>query len=238
MRLVPQVPEAQKTALQCRTIEQALEAPTMRELIRSNGEAGFMLVSAAAAVIVNRSMEAFSPQRRMSVEGVAIFTEHLTERYPLESLADIALFMRGVTAGEYGDGETYGALDMQRLLVWFRQYLEQKAAAMERGQHVLEQQQDRHAAELIGSIPGLKTAVNEFVLTNKEQTELTKKRKRIADLTRGLPTMDLEQMREAWKLHPTAEERSLIQAEASRRGFMGDEAKEAQIEIDQQSAAA
>lgn len=233
---VPSIPEAQQTAIACRSYEVAIAAPTMHQLAKAYGPAGVLQVTGAVGFIVNRAMEAFSPQRRMSVDGVALFAERIVEDFPHESLEDIALFMRGAVAGRYGgkgqEGETYGALDLQRLVRWFTEYLEEKAMHRERGEHLLQQQQDKHAAEVIGSIPGLKKAVNEFVIDVKDRSDMVRRKNRIDALNRQLPTMTDDAMREAWKIYPETECKALIQAEAMRRGLMGEEYRAAQLKID------
>lgn len=233
---VPSIPDAQQRAIACRSIETAVSAPTMLQLAKHSGPNGMLQVTGAVGFIVNRAMEAFSPQRRMSVDGVALFAEHIVEQFPHESLEDIALFMRGAAAGKYGrkgeEGETYGQLDMQRLIRWFTDYLEEKALVRERGEHLLQQEQEQHAAAVIGSIPGLKQAVSEFVIDARERSELVRIGNRIRALQKQLPGMSDDAMREAWKVYPEAACRSLIQAEAARRGLLGEDMQNAQAEID------
>lgn len=203
---------------------------------------GYPQTVVAVSKAITAGMAYFAPNRRLSDDGVNTFAEELISQYPHESVADVALFMRGASTGKYGrkgeEGETFGQLDMQRLFIWFGQYLDEKAAAMERGEHLLQQQQEQHAKEIIGTIPELKRAVNEFVMETREARALDAARERRAKLTKQLPTMSDQEMRDAWPLYH-GEDRALIQAEAMRRGLLGEEMKAVQMEIDnpQQSAA-
>jgi len=185
---------------------------------------------------VMMSMQYFAPNRRLSDGAITIFAEEILDRYPYESVADVALFMRGAATGKYGrkgqEGETFGQLDMQRLFIWFAEYLEEKAAALERGEHVLQQRQDAHAKATIGAVPGLQDAVKEFVVSAKEASDLASKRNRLAKLAHDIPALTDDGLRECWKIYRLAEERQLIQAEAARRGLLGEEVKAAQLEID------
>lgn len=238
LRIVPPLPEAQKSALECRSLQEAIDAPTVAQLMRVTGSMSFTLVSAAAGAIVHKGMEAFSPQRRLTPEVSVLFGERFVELYPHESLADLALFMRGVVVGKYGDGETYGALDMQRMFVWFREYLAEKAAAMERGEHALQQEQDQHARKVIAAVPGLQDAVKSFVISEKERSDIVRKEKRVAGLKRQLPTMSDDALRNAWKIYRDLDERALIQAQASRKGLMGPELQAAQLQLDEEARVA
>lgn len=226
--------------LSCRRIEDAIQAPTM-SMVKNAVGYGQTLVTVSKAVTAG--MAYFAPNRRMSDGAIGMFAEELIEQYPHESVADVALFMQNAAKGRYGrkgeEGETFGQLDMQRLFIWFGQYLEEKAAMLERGEHLLQQQAEAHAKAIVTAHPGLKETVAEFVISAKEASDLAAKRTRLAKLERQLPDMTDDAMREAWKLYRTAEERSLIQAEAARRGLLGDDVKAAQLEIDnpQQSAA-
>ena len=195
---------------------------------------GQLLVTVSKAVTAG--MAYFAPNRRLSDGAIGMFAEELITQYPHESVADVALFMHNAARGRYGrkgqEGETFGQLDMQRLFIWFEEYLEEKAAALERGEHVLQQQQDAHAKATIGAVTGLQDAVKDFVVSAKEASDLASKRNRIAKLAHDIPALTDDGLRACWKIYRLAEERQLIQAEAARRGLLGDEMKAAQLEID------
>lgn len=184
---------------------------------------GYQQTLATVSLAVTKGMAYFSQNRRLSADQIALFADEIMSRYPHESLADISVFLRGASVGRYGrkgeEGETFGALDMQRLFIWFHQYLDEKAAKMERGEHELQQLQDRHATEIVGSIPGLKDAVKEFVVDAKERSEMVLQMSRLEHLKKHLPAMTDDELREEWKVRPRAEERSLIYAEAMNRGL-------------------
>lgn len=206
--------------LSAKTIDEAIAAPTLTMAIRS---IGYQQTLATVSLAVTKGMAYFSQNRRLNADQIALFADEIISQYPHESLADISVFLRGASLGKYGrkgeEGETFGALDMQRLFIWFRQYLEQKAAKMERGEHELQQLQDRHAAEVIGAIPGLKDAVKEFVVDVKERSEMVRQMNRLEHLKKHLPTMTDDALRESWKIYSKAEERSLIYGEAMTRGL-------------------
>ena len=195
---------------------------------------GQVLVTVSKAVTAG--MAYFAPNRRLSDSAVGMFAEELIAQYPHESVADVALFMRGAATGKYGrkgqEGETFGQLDMQRLFIWFGEYLEEKAFAMERGEHVMQQRDEQQAREIIGAVPGLQDAVKEFVVSAKEASDLASKRNRLAKLAHDVPGLTDDGLRECWKIYRLAEERTIIQAEAARRGLLGEELKAAQLEID------
>ncbi len=84
-----------------------------------------------AAFIVSRGMELFDAKRRMSDEHVGLFAAQIAEDFKHESLADLNVFMRGASMSKYDGGEFYSSIDMPRLNKWWRQYLDEKAAARE-----------------------------------------------------------------------------------------------------------
>ena len=203
--------------LSCRTIEEAIAAPT---IAMAKTSLGYEVVAATVALAVTKAMGYFAANRRLSTEQVMLFAEELLDQYPHESLGDVTVFLRNAAKGRYGrrgeEGETFGQLDMQRLFIWFGQYLEEKALVRERGEHELNQQAEKEAHSVIGMIPGLSEAMAEHIAaTSMEEGPSVRLRR----LSNHLPLMTDDQLREAWGKHPGAEERSVIYAEARRRGL-------------------
>lgn len=233
LRPVPSSLQEVKTeAMACRTIQQAMACSTIRMVERVHGAEQVQVVIAA---VVTKGMAYFSAQRRLEPLQVALLAETLREDYPNESLGDIEVFMRGAAAGKYGNGETYGALDVPRFRKWFAEYLEEKALARERDADAMEAEK-RQAVNGLLSNPTFKKLNEEIRQKRREEEAANGLAARMERLRKHLPTMSPEALRDAWKLHPTGDERKLIQAQAARLGMLGDEIKEAQLKLDAEAA--
>jgi len=205
------------------------DGATLRLLARTHGEAPVLIQSAA---MVTQAMEYFAPGRRMSAMQCNLMAETLMERYPHETLSDIALFIRRAAMGDFEDGKTFGALDIPTMMRWWRQHLEAKAGAMENAHKA----EDAGAEEAGKALLGLK-GVREAVEAMNEKARAAKREERelarMERLTKALPCMTLEALRDAWKVYDRPTERAMIQAQAARVGYLGEELKAAQERIDQ-----
>jgi len=226
----PPLKQAVETALACRTMEAAIaDGATMRLLARSHGDGPVLIQSTA---MVTQAMEYFAPGRRMSAVQCNLLAETLMERYPHETLSDIALFIRRAAMGDFEDGKTYGALDIPTMLRWWRTHLDQKAEAMENAREAEDAEAHETGQALLG-LKGVREAVE--AMATKARDELREQRAlyRMERLTKALPNLTLEQLREAWKFYDRPSERALIQAQAARMGYLGNDLKHAQERIDQ-----
>ena len=213
-------------------MEQAIaDQSTIFALVRAEGSGP---VIAQTAVLVTKSMEYFAPGRRMNAMQCNLMAETIAEKYPQETLSDVALFIRRASLGEFEEGKTFGALDIGTMLRWWRIHLEEKSAQMEiqadRNEHLLEQGMKTAIDAMVGT--GLGDAVRAFTLEAKEQQREADALARMDRLRANLPKMDLEALRDAWKVYSRPNERALIQAQAARTGHLGDELKAAQERID------
>lgn len=205
-------------ALACRTPQDAI-APhisTVRALVKAHGE---QQVIAQTYAIIERGMRLVGDKRRMSAEMSAHFADMVVTEYPLETLADIQVFIRGCIDGRWEDGEYYSSIDIPRIKGWFAKYLDKKAEAMEqradRSEHELEQ-----GFRGVLAMDGVAEVVNKIGAQRRKEREESDKAARMNHLRTHLPTMKDDELREAYKLYPAADERSLIMAEADSRGLV------------------
>lgn len=231
--MVPSDPNAVRTkALAARSPADGLNAPTFRAVAKSHGQP---FVAAVAIEAVHAGISLLAASRRLSPDHVSALVDEILSAYPTESLEDIAAFARGVGLGRYKGSEIYSIVDIPRMMAWWREYLGDKSAAMEIQADRSEVLNEQGAREAIAAIPELGKAVGEFVIDAKERSELVRKQSRLRHLREHCPTMTDDALRAAWKVYPAAEERSVIQAEAARRGLLGEEHMAAQLEIDKLS---
>lgn len=207
----------QQQAIACRTMADAIAAPTMAMVVREHGAGA---VGVAMSAIMQAGMEYFAPGRRMSAGQMMLFAEDLLDRYKHESLADVALFMRNCALSKYDDGEFYNSVDVPRLNKWWKRYLEEKAAEREVIGERAEHEQEQMAKGMIANIPGLKQAVREFTIDARLKASEDGAIARMRKLEEHIPMMSDDELRDAYKLYTTAQERSLILREADKRGLV------------------
>lgn len=211
-------------ATSIRRVQDAMEQPTIAQVIAGNDR---ITVVACAGMMLTAAMEYFSTQRRMSSGQIAFLADIIVDDYPHESLADVNVFLRGVASGKYcGDGETYGALDVQRFRGWFANYLEEKAMHRERHADV-EDQPFQECCKALLSLPGVGELVDGIRAERHEKAA----NESIIRLREQIPMMSDDELRQAWStsgIHG----RAYIHAEAARRGLYGEEVKAAQLEHD------
>lgn len=176
---------------------------------------------------ITKGMAYFSEAQRLPPAAVSLFAEWAMDKYPHESLADITVFLRSAAMGSYGEkafngeivkkGETYGQLTLTRLGAWFEQYLEEKADALGAARA-------KESASYKSKLLDVSPAILKVVKSAAEET--TEKRKeerliaRMEKLKDHLPRMTDDELRQAYSLHNTADERALIIAEADARGLI------------------
>jgi hypothetical protein len=208
---------AQPQALACRTISDALAAPTIRQLTRANGQAQ---IGVAITAVVTLGMELFAPGRRLNGPQVTVFAERILQDYPHESLADVAVFMRQAAGGELDGGEYFASVDLPRVMAWWRRYMDRKVAEREQLAERESHEQEQAMMQSLGNTPGLLEAAKAASIEAKERRAAEELSARVERLTRHVGSMTDEQLREAYAVHGSAAERSVILREAGRRGLI------------------
>lgn len=215
--------EARIEALACRSVAVALTAPTIRQLERHTNA---QVVGVELMAVIENGQQLFGAHRRMSSAQVGLVAEEIQSRYPHESLADIALFMRGASMGLYGkkgqEGETFGALDPQRLFIWFSEYLEEKAIAREQ-EAVAVDKAHEGTFNALATLPGFTNVLRKVRVEGQAEREESREGRRLAMLKGTVKTMHDDDLREAWKHNRDAPARSILLAEAIERGLLGEE---------------
>lgn len=230
---MPELTQAIEIAQQCRSLAEAIADPvTLRALERLNGRP---MVVVQTSAMVTRSMGYFAAGRALSSLQIALFAETLVEDYPHETLSDIALFLRMAAKGEFEDGKTFGALDIPTVLRWWRAYLERRIQDQERGMEAEKQARGRETVQALGAVPGLKEMAAKMAAERAAERKEADKAERLAYLRENVGRMQEEELRNEWTLRPYADERAILQAEAARRGMLGDDAKAAQLQIDRKA---
>lgn len=209
---------------------QAIADPyTIHALTRVHG-APMVLVD--LSLMITKAMGYFHASRALSPMQVTLLAETLHEQYPHETFSDIALFLRRAAMGAYDGGKTYHGLDIPMLMRWWDMYMGEKAEAME---EAAKHQEGAEAAAIGGRIlalPGVKEAVERMAMKRKAEAAEQGAIARRECLTAQVPSMTDKELRDAWGVYNHASERSMIQAEAARRGLLGEEFKQAQQAID------
>lgn len=177
--------------------------------------------------VISRSMELWSPNRRMNADQIAQFADNLVSDYPHESLSDINVFMRKAAMGGYDAGEYYANLDPARMGGWWRKYLEEKAEAIERtsrqhGSTVLMSAQEQLVAAGVSTTELRRAMENAGSMENRS--------KRDDNLRRTVPLMADDDLRAAYVKHKDAWARRIIMVEAGKRGLLGEEVRVKQLE--------
>ena len=191
--------------------------PTLAQLMRAHSQ---QAVINEAAYIVERGMELFDAKRRMTGEHVALFAEQIADDFPHESLADLNVFMRGAAMSKYDGGEYYSSVDLPRLTSWWRKYLAEKADTIEEAATREGHLEEQRSRDMVANIPGLGVAVRAFTMEARERRIAEEKAVRMNRLKEQLPKMVDQELRDLWPVYPSADERSLIIAEAERRGLV------------------
>ncbi len=198
-----------------RKVEDALTAPSLMAIAGHNGVGP---TGAAVCAVMMSGMEYFAPARRLSGSQVNLFAEEVLAQYPHESLADIALFMRGAAMSKYDDGEFFGSMDIPRLAKWWQKYLDEKAEARERDHTRREGLQDKEIREGLGK-PGVN--VNDLAKAMSELPDELMNQSKLEDRIRRLvPHMDDDRLRQAYVENKSAYARAIILREATERGLM------------------
>lgn len=180
---------------------------------------------------IARGMLYFGPSQRLDQGAQTMWAELLLDEYPHESLADISVFLRGASLGKYGQeghngeitrkGETFGALSIVKLNTWFGQYLSEKAEARER---VAKAEKGRHMAagrELHPAVAAaIKPVVAQVCAEQHAERDAAMLEARMKHLTRQLPVMSDQDLRDHYKMVATDAERDAIMDEARRRGLL------------------
>lgn len=228
---VRDLPAIVSAAGQCRTIQQALADPhTLRSVEAIHGRAAVVVETSAA---ITAAMGYFAVGRALNPIQITLLAETLLEQYPHETMSDVALFLRRAALGEFDEGKTYGALDVPTALRWWRQYLSDKAEAMEREAKCADAASEEAGKAILG-LPDVREAVAAIAANAREEQRESDAVARIERLRAALPAMSREELRMAWKLYDRPMERALIHAQAARSGYFNEEIRAAQEAIDKE----
>lgn len=224
--------EALTKALNAKTpLEGFAKHPTIAMAVRSMGESEVLVMMTAR--ITKAFVEYFSEEQRMDPNLHGSFAETIIEDYPHESPADVVLFIKYAARGRYGEtkevkdrngdvirrevvnkGKTYGRLTSTLAMDWFRQYLEEKATAIETAR--------RERNKAMNSAPTddrLLEAMKIGHATGRKEEDVDTGR-RVNLLLRTVGHMGVERLRHAWRKAKTERERIIILQEANRRGLV------------------
>lgn len=217
-----------EAGITARTIDEAIAAPTFAHAVRSIGRPQMAIVIGKA---ITRGMGYFAEHQRLSTEAVVLWADLLLDEYPHESLADLSVFLRGAALGRYGQeqrdgsinrkGETFGALSIVKLNTWFAQYLGEKADVRERE---AKSEKGRYMAAGREMHPAVAAAIKPVVAKvcaeQHAERDAAMLEARLKNLTRQLPVMTDQDLRNHYKLAATDVERDTIMEEAGRRGLL------------------
>ena len=205
----------QDFALAVRKVEDAIKAPSLMSIAGHNGVGA---TGGAVTSIITSAMGYWAPARRLDASQVPVLAEVILSDYPHETLADIALFMRGAAMSKYDDGEYYGSMDIPRMMKWWAKYLEEKAEARERDHVRAEALQDK---EIRDGLSKLGVNVKSLVKAVGDLPDELQNRSKLEDrIRRMVPLMDDERLRQAYIENKSAWARAIILREATHRGLM------------------
>lgn len=202
----PTITEVSKALVSCRTVAEAIKAPTFAMAL-SGGVSEEELMVLLQAKIVGYMQEYFSEQRAATPSHCALFAESIVDYYKHESAGDIPVFMKRAAMGKYDDPKEYGRIDFAKLSKWWRRYLDEKA----------QQWENERLGHKKPPIVELDSRVIEVMKGVGKEDPLDTGR-RVFNLHRKLPHMTDDDMRKAWK-GATIQEKSLLMQEANRRGL-------------------
>lgn len=225
-------------ALKSRNIIEAFQQPTVAMAVRELGDSEVLILLTGA---VTKAMDAyFSPEQRLQPEMDSSFAEAVMEKYPHEALGDVPVFIKYAGWARYGKrnddgtvtekGKTYGRLTLTTLMDWWEQYVDEKAAEIEKVRK----------AEL-KDLSGGRNEIDGRVLEVMKQARAQEtdpggqqEGRRIARLMRILPYMGRDRMRHEWYKAPTKREKDFIYSEAVNRGYVAQWLEEKLKEKEQQ----
>lgn len=217
-----------EAGITARTIEEAIAAPTFTQAVKSIGRAQMAIVIGKA---ITRGMVYFPEHQRLNTDAVVLWADLLLDEYPHESLADLSVFLRGAALGRYGQedrdgtitrkGETFGALSIVKLNTWFGQYLGEKADALELDARAEKGRYMAAGRELHPDVAAaIKPVVDKVCAEQHAERDAAMLEARMRNLTRQLPSMTDQDMRDHYKLVTTDAEKDAIEDEARRRGLL------------------
>ena len=202
-----------------------MDAPTFAMAMR---EVSTVEVFANLSKAITNGMALFNDGQRLPVEQGAVFADTIIEEYPHESLADVVVFLRRAALGKYGEegwdgqtlkkGQTFGALTLAKVMEWWRQYLGEKAEALEaertkaNGSYKLDLSSALHP-KVMDVAKELSEKVSVERAENNKAARLEKIRRTVGSVTD-------DGLRELYALHTAADERSIIIGEADKRGLL------------------
>lgn len=124
---MPTVKQLKDSLLSIRTVDEALNYPTIQRELKHYG-AGETIARMFAEI--KRGLSAFNVKKNMSPEQIELFIEDFIDLYNYESIADLKIMLKNARNGKYG--QHYQSIDGLLLMSWFKQYLDEKAQARSR----------------------------------------------------------------------------------------------------------
>jgi len=218
-------------AFKAKTILAAFEQPTVAMAVRSLGSDQVLIQMTAH--ITKAFTEYFSEEQRMDPNMHPNLAETILEDYPHESPADVVLFIKYAARGRYGEtkevrdangdvirrevsnkGKTFGRLTPTLAMDWFRQYLEEKAEAIEKAR----MKRNKAINEEATDDRYLQALKQGYEQGRKDEDKDTGRR--VDQLMRTVQHMGVQRLRHAWEKAKTKRERMVILQEANRRGLV------------------
>ena len=228
----------------CQTADDAVKQPTLAQLARHTDK---VQLFTQIVVMVEKTMDdSFAPARRLSSTSIASWARKLLDRWQHETLADVRVFLQGVAVGEFDGGEYYSNVDEARWGKWWSKYLEGKADALERVQHLTKKSvMDEETPEEAKAreereatyVPAEKWRELARSLRMERPRQVDNRSKRDDELRRKLPLMTVDQLRDAYRENQDAWSRRLILCEAQERGLLDASLNKAAGEVDAKAEA-
>lgn len=118
-------------------VEQLLDAPHLRQLVKSAGEEKTKLV---LEIEITKLASRLNVANNITAAQLPFVAEELLAAYPEESLQDFILCFRRIALGYYG--KIYHQLDISIISGCMQQHIEEKAMYLERGHNELKKESD------------------------------------------------------------------------------------------------
>jgi len=193
------------------------------------------------ATITRLMSEYFSPAQRMIDSHNVLFAEALLDDYPHESVGDITVFIKKAAAASYGEegkkGKIFGQLTFTAIMVWWREYMNEKIERYEKLQTSAKyakpekpsddqlllgpskEEQERLRAEANSKIDAVVGAMTKGVKEGGDK-EIIDVARRVGVLNRTMKNMDDDRLRLAYKNAQSYPEKRAILQEAHDRGLI------------------
>jgi hypothetical protein len=215
------MPELRQQVMLCRSASDALASPNLVDVAKVHTR---QWVCTEIIAIMAKGMLAIDEKRRMHPEVLALWVDEMVDHFGYESIADFRVFSRGLATGKWEDKEFYSSIDGPRMTKWFRRYLEEKSDARERTNDA-----DKAPEDVIEGLKAVGLDAQLIKELAQKAGGMDNRSKSDDFLRRSVPHMTDDQLRALWPKYRDAWSRRIILNEATRRGLLGEEAKEAYL---------